>query len=98
MLPTIRKAFAYITHRNRLLIFSHPLEPSAGLQVPAGTMLDGEAPEAAVLREAKEETGLEDLLVVRFLGEIHRRADVRKDEMHHRFFFHLVCEGEPPER
>ena len=40
---TIRKAFAYVTHGNRLLIFSHPLAPEAGLQVPAGTMLDGEA-------------------------------------------------------
>ena len=91
MLPTIRKTFAYITHNNRLLIFSHPLEPSAGLQVPAGSMLDGEAPEIAVLREAREETGLEYLRVVRFLGEICRdRADVRKAEIHHRFFFHLV--------
>ena len=64
----MRKAFAYITHNNRLLIFSHPLEPSAGLQVPAGSMLDGEVPEAAALREAREETGLEDLRVVRFSG------------------------------
>ena len=95
----MRKAFAYITHNSRLLIFSHPREPSAGLQVPAGSMLDGEVPEAAVLREAREETGLEDLRVVRFLGEIRRdRADVGKAEIHHRFFFHLVCDSEPPER
>ena len=99
MLPTVRKAFAYITHRRRLLIFSHPHVPSAGLQVPAGSMLDGEAPEVAVLREAREETGLDDLRVVRFLGETHRnRADVGKAEIHHRFFFHLVCDSEPPER
>jgi 8-oxo-dGTP pyrophosphatase MutT (NUDIX family) len=97
--PTIRKAFAYITHRDRLLVFSHPLEPSAGLQVPAGTMLDGEAPEVGALREAREETGLEDLRVVRFLGEMQRnRADVGKAEIHHRFFFHLICHGDPPER
>ena len=99
MKPTIRKAFAYVTHGNRLLIFSHPLAPSAGLQVPAGTMLDGEAPEDAVLREALEETALPDLRVVRFLGEVHRdRADVGRAEIHHRHFFHLVCDSEPPER
>ncbi len=99
MLPVIRKAFAYITHGNRLLIFSHPLAPQAGLQVPAGTMLDCEQPVEAVAREAREETGLTDLRVVRFLGETRRdRADVRRAEIHHRFFFHLACDREPPER
>src|SRR5256885_17115237 len=99
MLPTMRKALAYITHSERLLIFSHPHVPSAGLQVPAGSMLYGEPPQVAVLREAREETGLDDLRVVRFLGETRRnRADVGKPEIHHRFFFHLFCESEPPER
>ena len=69
-LLVVRKAFAYVTHNNRLLIFSHPLEPEAGLQVPAGTMNDGETPEHAVLREAAEETGLESLRIVRFLGGV----------------------------
>ena len=97
--PVVRKAFAYITHNSRLLIFSHPLEPAAGLQVPAGTMHDGETPDQAVLREATEETGLEGLRIVRFLGEAWRDArDVGKDELHHRFFFHLACDSEPPER
>ena len=50
-------------------------------------------------REALEETGLTGLRVVRFLGEIRRdRSDVGRDEIHHRFFFHLVCDGEPPDR
>ena len=99
MKRTIRKAFAYVTHGNRLLIFSHPLAPDAGLQVPAGTMLDVEAPEDAVLREATEETALTDLRVVRFLGEVRRdMADRGRDEIHHRHFFHLVCESDPPER
>jgi 8-oxo-dGTP pyrophosphatase MutT (NUDIX family) len=95
----IRKAFAYITHRaaagERLLIFSHPRSPAAGLQVPAGTVEDGETPEAAALREAEEETGLEGLVLVAFLGE--RTVAVRgRAEVHHRFFFHLRYEGEPP--
>jgi 8-oxo-dGTP pyrophosphatase MutT (NUDIX family) len=96
---TVRKAFAYITHKDRLLIFSHPLQPEAGLQVPAGTMEDGETPEQAVLREAAEETGLDGLRIVRFLGEAW--LDGRgygRDELHHRFFSHLACDSEPPER
>jgi 8-oxo-dGTP pyrophosphatase MutT (NUDIX family) len=95
-----RKAFAYITHENRLLIFSHPHEPEAGLQVPAGTLLDGESPENGALREAQEETGLSGLRVVRFLGDVKfdRAGYDGLDEIHHRFFFRLVCNEGPPER
>ena len=98
-----RKVFAYLTHRDatgeRLLVFSHPNAPAAGIQVPAGTVEDGESPEAAVLREGYEETGLADLVLVRFLGErVRDMADAGRDEVHHRFFFHLRCSGTPPER
>jgi 8-oxo-dGTP diphosphatase len=94
-----RKAFAYITHGYRLLIFSHPLAPDAGIQVPAGTIRDGERPEDAAMREAAEETGRNDLALVRFLGEhVRDMADCGYDEIHHRFFYHLRCTGAPPER
>jgi 8-oxo-dGTP pyrophosphatase MutT (NUDIX family) len=57
--PTLKqKAFAYITHGRRLLVFSHPHSPAAGIQVPAGTIEPGEPPELAVLREAAEAPGL----------------------------------------
>lgn len=55
-----RKVLAYITNRQRLLVFSHLDIPEAGIQVPGGTLEDGESPEEGVLREAYEETGLED--------------------------------------
>jgi 8-oxo-dGTP diphosphatase len=94
-----RKAFAYITHGDRLLVFSHPLAPDAGIQVPAGTVREDERPEEAVMREAAEETGLTDLVLVRCLGEQRRdMADFGRDELHLRFFYHLRCTGEPPER
>ena len=92
-----RKVFAYVTHGDRLLVFRQPVAPEAGIQVPAGTVQAGERPEEAVLREAREETGLSDLVLVRPLGE-HRRdmSDFGLDETHHRSFYHLRCAGEPP--
>jgi 8-oxo-dGTP pyrophosphatase MutT (NUDIX family) len=94
-----RKAFAYITYRQKLLVFSHPYAPEAGIQVPAGTIEEGEAPEQAVLREAFEETGLTGLVLDGFLGEQKRDlADFGREEIHHRFFYHLRCREQPPTR
>lgn len=91
------KVFAYITHLNRLLVFIHPFAPEAGIQVPAGTIKANERPEAAVLREAFEETGLSDLVIDGFLGEDERdMSDFGRDEIHHRRFYHLSCGGNPP--
>ena len=52
---TIHKVTAFITRGTDLLLIAHP---HAGNQLPAGTVERGESPEAAVLREAFEETGL----------------------------------------
>jgi 8-oxo-dGTP diphosphatase len=94
-----RKVYAYVTHGDRLLVFVHPDSPEAGIQVPGGSLEEGEEPEAGALREATEETGRTDLEVVRFLGEVERDlADYGMDEIHHRYFFHLRCTGDPPER
>ena len=82
MAPVISKVFAYITHRNRLLVFRHTDFPEAGIQVPAGTLKTNEDLVAAVLREAQEETGLRELTVKRALGEqIRNMQDVGKDEI-----------------
>lgn len=94
---TIRKAFAYITCGQRLLVFRHPDAPEAGIQVPAGTIEPDEDPESAVLREACEETGLPGLSLSGFLGEQMRSmADFGIPETHHRYFYHLRIAGEPP--
>lgn len=93
------KVFAYITYEQRLLVFSHPYEPEAGIQVPAGTLEAGEDAATGVLREAVEETGLSNLVLVRKLGE--QRWDARpwgRDEIHQRHFYHLRCVGTPPAR
>ncbi len=109
-----RKAFAYITSGptsratsgptsgatsgHRLLVFSHPLSPEAGIQVPAGTMDDGETPGEAVLREVSEETGLPSLTVVRLLGRhTFDAGSFGRNELHDRWFFHLTCDAPTPD-
>ena len=99
-MPALKhKVLAYVTRGNHLLVFSHPHFPDAGIQVHAGTLRDGETPEAGVIREAIEETGLTGLALVAFLGEYRRdMSDFGLDEIHHRHIYHLRCDGDPPER
>ena len=97
MKPITKKVFAYITHQQKLLVFSQTNEPEAWIQVPGGTVEEGEAPEEAVLREAFEETGLSGLVLESFLGEQERdMADFGIEEIHHRYFYHLRCQEQPP--
>lgn len=63
---------AYVRRDRRIVAFLHESDRNpvldSGLQVPAGTVERGESPEIAVLREAREETGLQGLELVRHLG------------------------------
>lgn len=90
----VSKVVAYIVVDDRLLVFTHRDFPKAGIQVPAGTLRDGELPEEAVLREAFEETGLVDLAIVQFLGRSEFDCSPHgRDELHDRFFFQLAYDG-----
>jgi 8-oxo-dGTP diphosphatase len=92
-----RKVLTYITCGKRLLVFTQPESPEAGIQVPGGSVEEDESIEVAALREATEETGLAGLRLGRFLGDVHHDlAHYGKDEMHHRHFFHVWCDEEPP--
>ena len=92
------RAYAYITHGNRLLVFEHADVPEAGIQVPAGTVEEHETPQAAVIREAREETGLKDLEFVTELGNFeHDMTGFGVEELQHAWFYHLRCTEEPPE-
>jgi len=100
----IDKAVVYVTYRqpetqkDQLLIFQHTDFPEAGIQVPAGTVKPGENPEEAALREAREESGLQNLRMVSFLGT--RMFDARpygKDQLHRRFVYHFEALGDLPD-
>src|SRR6266567_3503243 len=52
--------------QRELLVFAHP---TAGIQVPAGTVEESDTFEDAVLREIHEETGLEQVRLVKTLTE-----------------------------
>lgn len=95
-----RKVLAYITNCRRLLLFTQPQSPEAGIQVPAGTLRPDESPEDGVMREAWEETGLDGLILGPYLGRRDQEWDEStygRAEVHERHFFHLICPGEPPD-
>lgn len=92
MQKEVRKAVAYITrlngNRKQVLVFEHQGRPEAGVQVPAGTVESNESVEEAVVREVKEEAGLNFSGKLKYLGEFNwHRAD--RKEVHLRNIFHL---------
>lgn len=101
--PDVRKAFAYITRNTargtEVLVFAH-VEPESGIQVPKGTIEQGETPEEAVLREAYEETGLVGLELTRPLATdtVRFPNDPANDRIHERHFYQLRASAPTPER
>ncbi|MFI6758829.1 NUDIX domain-containing protein [Micromonospora sp. NPDC050417] len=94
------KVLCYIVRDGRLLVFRHIdfSYEEVGIQVPAGTIRYGEAPEDAALREAREETGLKHFKIVRKLGEVEYDITPYRFEIQHRHVFHLQCAQPTPPR
>lgn len=94
----VPKVFAYVVQHGRLLTLLCPGDIYGGVQVPAGTIETGESPLEAVLRETREETGLDDLRVTAFLGRRQRdMQDYGLAELHDRYFFRLAVDRPSPE-
>jgi 8-oxo-dGTP pyrophosphatase MutT (NUDIX family) len=66
----IEKVVAFVVRKkenaHQLLIFKHPAN---GYQLPAGTVEENETLESALLREITEETGLNNVKIIKKLGE-----------------------------
>lgn len=72
MLPKVTSLILRPGLKGALILAFH--HPSAGLQLPAGSIDPGEAPEVAALREAAEESGLTRLRLVQKLGVAETQA------------------------
>jgi 8-oxo-dGTP pyrophosphatase MutT (NUDIX family) len=94
------KVLCYVVRDGRLLVFRHTdySYEEVGIQVPAGSIKQGEAPEDAALREAREETGLTTFTIVRKLGETTYDCRPYRFEIHHRHVFHLQLAEPTPQR
>jgi 8-oxo-dGTP diphosphatase len=92
------KSYAYVTARQRLLVFREPDFPEIGLQVPGGTAEAGETEEVTLVRELNEELGRSDFVVRGPLGGAVYSYD--KDGVRHvhiRRFFHVEPASPWPE-
>ncbi|ETA00592.1 NUDIX hydrolase [Frankia sp. CcI156] len=94
------KVLCYIVRDGKLLVFRHTdySYEEVGIQVPAGSIREGETPEKAALREAREETGLTDFKIVRKLGEVEYDISPYRFEIQRRHVFHLEITEPAPDR
>ncbi|TDC41539.1 NUDIX domain-containing protein [Micromonospora sp. KC213] len=94
------KVLCYVVREGHLLVFRHTdfSYEEVGIQVPGGSVRPGEDPADAALREAREETGLTGLSVVRMLGEVEYDISPLRFEIQRRHVFELTLNGATPER
>jgi 8-oxo-dGTP pyrophosphatase MutT (NUDIX family) len=99
----VEKVLCYVVRNGQLLVFRHRDYPEAGLQVPAGTLREGEDPALGAIRETEEETGYAGFRIVRPLAiydydfRDHFRG-VERHEIHARHVFLLDPPADLPNR
>ncbi|HEX8236617.1 MAG TPA: NUDIX domain-containing protein [Abditibacteriaceae bacterium] len=95
----VTKVAAYIfrrqPQRNELLVFAHRDHPEVPIQVPGGTVDDGEELVTALLREVEEESGLTALKLVRKLGTCRFYRPEINGEVERHFYLLEAPSGTP---
>lgn len=96
-MQVLEKAFGYITRecegRIQVLVFEQNTA-GAGIQIPKGTVEEGETPLEAVIREMAEETGLTNLEVKGLIA--HDYAEHYSGALQKRYFYHLISNDPRP--
>jgi 8-oxo-dGTP pyrophosphatase MutT (NUDIX family) len=85
----VEKVVIYCVQDGRLLVFRHLDYPAdeVGLQVPAGSIRQGECRKDAAIRELEEETGRKGFVITGFIGTAFYDISPYRDEVQERFFF-----------
>ncbi len=84
-IPTIDLIIEY----NNGIILINRKNPPEGWALPGGFVDYGESLEAAAVREAKEETGLD----VELLRQFHAYSDPKRDPRHHRITIVFIAKA-----
>lgn len=92
-MQVVEKAYGYITRKHeghlQVLVFEQN-SVGSGIQVPKGTIEEGETPLEAIAREMYEETGLTDIIVQELIAQDY--YEHYSGALHKRYFYHLTTE------